>query len=264
LQGQKLQEQIASVVKPLQDELTGLIEQRSTRVDAITRVMQATPEMIQMLGNIQKLTMPNVLGTQVNQQTGDIYSITQGSDGQLQLTNVGNIGSNNTGKTYVQSGTYQAGDGTQYFFGVKPDGTVDNVQLQGAAGTPGHYGTNATGGGGGGGSTATFSTTQINKGAANAGLTIENFSQLDPNTQNWFINAYSGYKTSLNGMTKEQAASKVQSDTSLSDGVKKLMLSLARRLERECRHRLQHRARAAFGAPPATSFRAQPAPSSTG
>jgi hypothetical protein len=77
-----------------------------------------------------------------------------------------------------------------------------------------------------GGSTATFSTTQINKGAANAGLTIENFSNLDPNTQNWFINAYSGYKTSLNGMTKEQAASKVQSDTSLSDGVKKLMLNL--------------------------------------
>lgn len=137
LQSDKLNEQIASILKPLQDEVNTMVEARGARVDAITRVLEATPEMLQMLGSIQALTKPEVLGTQVNDATGDVYSITQDQGtGTIVTTKVGNIGSNNTGKAYVQTGTYQAGDGRQYFYGVKSDGTIENVLLQGAGKAP--------------------------------------------------------------------------------------------------------------------------------
>lgn len=130
LQSQKLKENYAFKIKPLQDQLDSLVESRSSRLDAITRVMQATPTMMAMLETMSKLSQPNVLGTQVNSQTGDVYAMVQNPNGTITTQKVGNIGAN---KTYQQTGTYQSADGSQYFWGLKPDGTIENIRLQGGA-----------------------------------------------------------------------------------------------------------------------------------
>ncbi len=66
-----------------------------------------------------------------------------------------------------------------------------------------------------------FSSTQLNQGAANSGLSLDDFrTGLDPDTQNWFINSYTSYKSNLDNMTPQQAADHVAKDTSLTDTIK--------------------------------------------
>lgn len=186
LQSQKLNENVATVIKPLQDELDTLVQTRSQKVDALTRVMQASADSIQMFAQIQKLTMPNVIGTQVNPQTGDVYTLTQDASGNVTMNTVGSVGSTVAQKDYTQSGTYQAGDGTQWFYGVSPDGKIYNTQLGGA----------------GGGSGGTFSTTQTNNGAQNAGVDATTFGSLPYNVRNFFVNAPAGNIKSVNDTLK--------------------------------------------------------------
>lgn len=88
-----------------------------------------------------------------------------------------------------------------------------------------------------GGGSSTFSTTQLNKGAANAGMTIEQFSGLDADTQNYFINTFGssqlgkdvaavrGGGLTTSGDDKETVVSNVR-NSNLSDGVKRIVLSM--------------------------------------
>lgn len=77
----------------------------------------------------------------------------------------------------------------------------------------------------------TFTQTQINQGAANAGLPIAQFAALDANTQNWFINGYSTFQTlkkkvDSGELTKEQLAEDITSSISIPDTVKPLLLNV--------------------------------------
>ncbi len=77
----------------------------------------------------------------------------------------------------------------------------------------------------------TFTSTQLNGGAANAGITIEAFKALDADTQNYFVNNFSTFeaqqKLIASGQkTAKEVATQIQSSTTLSDSVKKLLLSM--------------------------------------
>lgn len=201
LQSEKLNTEIASVIKPLQDEVDSLVAARGVQVDALTRVLQASGESIQMFANIQKLTMPNVLGTQVNPNTGDVYAITQGPDGSISTNAVGNVGATAAAKSYTQSGIYQAGDGSEYFYGITPDGKIVNSQLQGAGGSPSQYGP------GGGSSTVNAGLTpaKLNSGAAKAGVSVSQFKTMPADVQNFYANAPQANITAVNDVLAKVA-----------------------------------------------------------
>jgi len=52
--------------------LNALISQRQTRIDGLTSLMKFSKENMDTLINLQKLTMPDVLSTQTDKQTGEI------------------------------------------------------------------------------------------------------------------------------------------------------------------------------------------------
>lgn len=88
----------------------------------------------------------------------------------------------------------------------------------------------ASGGGGGGGGT-TFSSTQLNKGAANAGMSINDFKTLDNDTKNWFINSYSTFATQQKLVqqgqrTAQEVATDVQNSSSIPAAVKPVLLNI--------------------------------------
>lgn len=77
--------------------------------------------------------------------TGALFEYTYGPNGQMMgLKQVGQLPTkaSTEASDYVYKTTYQAGDGTQWFMGVKADGSGDNYQLGGApkpGGAPGGY-----------------------------------------------------------------------------------------------------------------------------
>lgn len=79
----------------------------------------------------------------------------------------------------------------------------------------------------GGGSSGTFTSTQLNKGAANSGVSISDFKGLDADTQNYFINTYDSSQLEKDiaamgtsgGKTAQQIADDV-STSNLPDGAK--------------------------------------------
>jgi len=82
------------------------------------------------------------------------------------------------------------------------------------------------------GTGTTFTTTQQNAGAAHAGIPIAQFSQLDPDTQNYFINSYNTFKTNVlnkvaaGEMTKQEAADIVRTSTSVPQAAKQYLLGM--------------------------------------
>lgn len=86
--------------------------------------------------------------------------------------------------------------------------------------------TNANKGGAG-----DFSSTQLNNGAANSGLSIDAFKQLDPDTQNFFVNNFGTYTDMLKNvaggdMSYDDVRSHIDSSTSLPPDVKPLLNNL--------------------------------------
>lgn len=82
----------------------------------------------------------------------------------------------------------------------------------------------------GAGSTNTFTTTQLNKGAANSGISISDFKGLDADSQNYFINTFGSSQLekdiaamgTSSGKTPQQIADAVAS-SNLPDGAKKII-----------------------------------------
>lgn len=77
----------------------------------------------------------------------------------------------------------------------------------------------------------TFTQSQINNGAANAGLPIDSFKNLDADTKNFFINAFPTFtaqqKLIQSGeRTAKEVAGDIQSSSSLSADTKRILLSI--------------------------------------
>jgi hypothetical protein len=70
-----------------------------------------------------------------------------------------------------------------------------------------------------------FTTTQLNKGAVNAGLELDQFTSLDPEVQNFYISSSAAYLKSIQeAMLLEDAEQKIQ-DSNLPDVVKAYLIS---------------------------------------
>lgn len=75
----------------------------------------------------------------------------------------------------------------------------------------------------------TFTQTQENSGAANAGMPIAEFQSLDADTKNYFINGFSTFEAqrkliSTSERTKEEVARDIQNSTSLTGKTKEILL----------------------------------------
>lgn len=84
---------------------------------------------------------------------------------------------------------------------------------------------------GGGASSKTFTQAQINKGAANAAATIDEFKNLDDDTKNYFVNGYSNFQAlqkqvASNQYTKEEAAQFVRDSTTIPESAKPKLLEI--------------------------------------
>lgn len=80
--------------------------------------------------------------------------------------------------------------------------------------------------------TGTFTSTQINGGAANAGMAIADFKNLDADSQNYFINGYSQFTTMLKQrddgtITDDQVANNIASATGIPDAAKTVLYKKA-------------------------------------
>lgn len=115
-------------------QLQALVDARSTQIDGLKTAMQFDQQNFEALVNLQKLTKPDVLSTQVNKETGDVTAFVQDADGNLTSQVIGNIGAE-AQKPYTSTGTYSNdATGQQYFFGVTPDGQIETIALPGSAG----------------------------------------------------------------------------------------------------------------------------------
>lgn len=76
--------------------------------------------------------------------------------------------------------------------------------------------------------TKTFTSTQLNKGAANAGLQLSEFNSLTDDEKNYFVNSYSSFQTILDNIqTGEEDADAVKQEiqsSNLSDKVKQILV----------------------------------------
>jgi hypothetical protein len=84
-------------------------------------------------------------------------------------------------------------------------------------------------GGSGGGS---FTQTQLNKGAANAGMSIADFTKLSADSKNWYINSYSTFQSVLNSLRAgdgkydaQSVLDQINSSTSIPADVKAKLIA---------------------------------------
>lgn len=75
-----------------------------------------------------------------------------------------------------------------------------------------------------------FTSTQLNKGASNAGISTADFKQLDPTTKNFFINGYGDFvalqkKIDSGELTTQEAAQKIQ-DSAAPEAAKTILLNI--------------------------------------
>lgn len=120
----------------LADALTAEVARRTTTTDGITKQMQFSKDNIALLQDLQKMTMPNLVGSpQVNEMTGEVTVFQQDPQtGRIVSSVVGNVGAS---KKYIQSGTYQDASGNQVFWGLGADGKIETKSLGGGKGVNG-------------------------------------------------------------------------------------------------------------------------------
>lgn len=106
---------------------------RTSEGEGLAKAIAFTTENFNTLSQLQKLTKPDVLGTKVNDQTGDVYSYIQDPQtGALTTKMIGNVGA---GKQFQNTGTYTNSKGQEVFYGVTPDGKIEQSVLGSAKGT---------------------------------------------------------------------------------------------------------------------------------
>ena len=175
------------------DALNAEVSRRQSSMDGITKLMQFDNENFSLLQDLQKMTMPQMIGSpQVDSFTGEVRAFMQDPmTGQIQMQSLGNVGAS---KEYLQTGTYQDQNGDQIFWGLTPDGQIEAQPIGG-------YATVGAGGYTGGGSTSGGNTipggqppvnqpkltpTQLNNAAAMLGISPEEYRKMDPQLQIFF------------------------------------------------------------------------------
>lgn len=112
-----LKNAVAYQMMPLENRLDSLVRSQGNAKDALSLAM-----------DLQKMSKPDVLGTQVNSETGDVYAFVQDANGGVSTQTIGNVGAKK-GKEYVSTGTYTNGSGQNVFFGVDSSGKITQQVL---------------------------------------------------------------------------------------------------------------------------------------
>lgn len=137
-----LEQQIAMQALPLEQRLETLALEKGNAIETINLAME-----------LQKMTRPDVLSTEVNKTTGDLIAVVQDPQtGTVSSQVVGNVGADASKDYIAQSVAFDHSRGQDVFRGVNADGTVDIIPL----GT-----TSKTSGSGGGGEEEMLSINQI-------------------------------------------------------------------------------------------------------
>lgn len=118
----------------LADALNAEVGRRQVTTDGITKQMQFSKDNINLLKDLQTMTMPTLVGSpQVNEMTGEVTVFQQDPQtGAITSSVVGNVGAS---KKYIQSGTYEdSATKAQMFWGLNPNGQIEIKSLGGGSG----------------------------------------------------------------------------------------------------------------------------------
>jgi len=130
-QGAAIARREAIAKLPLVNELNALVSQRTNQIDALKSELQFTTENLNILRELQKETQPEIIGSPtINKQTGDITVLTRNPQtGAITSGVVGNVGPTEAGKEFVQTGYYTNDKNERVFYGVTPDGRIEQTVL---------------------------------------------------------------------------------------------------------------------------------------
>lgn len=136
------QEIIAQKVKPLETKLKRLQEGRTSKMEALKAQLGFGEKALDIAMEMQKMSKPDVLGTKVNEETGDVYSFMQNADGSVSTQKIGNVGAKEVGKSKDIETTARFASGgkeqlfIQYKDGTSETKTLGSVEPSKAAGQP--------------------------------------------------------------------------------------------------------------------------------
>ena len=100
---------------------------RQQKLQAAQTLFQMNSQNLQNTLSLYKELAPQNVGSFTNKQTGDVsVAFKNPVTGQITSQVIGNVGSD---KSYSSSQTIQDSKGNFYFVGVKPDGSVDTINL---------------------------------------------------------------------------------------------------------------------------------------
>lgn len=107
--------------------LGNLQASRSQKLEAAKFLFSANQQNLQNTLQLYKELAPQNVGSFTNKQTGDVFvSFRNPVSGEITSQKIGNSGAD---KSYSSSQTLQDSKGNFYFVGVKPDGSVDTINL---------------------------------------------------------------------------------------------------------------------------------------
>jgi len=106
-------------------QLEALVAQRGVQVDAATTALQFSQDNFNTLMNLQKLTKPDVLSTDVDPTTGEIFALVQDPQtGEITQQSIGQLTPQVSGVEFTAKGTYTNAQGQEVFWGVTPQGEI--------------------------------------------------------------------------------------------------------------------------------------------
>lgn len=124
----EFKKQIAFQQIPLEQKLKRLTTERQGKLDALKAQLGFSESALDIALQLQKMSKPDVVSTQVNKETGDVLVVSQNADGSFSTTNVGNVGASKE-KNYTNTGTYRDSDNNEVFWGLTPDGKIETKVL---------------------------------------------------------------------------------------------------------------------------------------
>lgn len=131
----EFKKQIAFQQIPLEQKLKRLTTERQGKLDSLKAQMGFGEKALDIALQLQKMSKPDVVSTQVNKDTGDVYSVVQNADGSLVTSKVGNVGATAKEKNYTNTGTYRDSNNNEVFWGLTQEGKVETKVLGKVAGT---------------------------------------------------------------------------------------------------------------------------------
>lgn len=132
-QGAAIQRRETIAKLPLVNELNTLVSQRSSQIDAVKSQLDLTTQNLNILTELQKMTQPDIIGSPiVDKTTGTISALMRNPQtGQIMQQAIGSVGVEEAQKQFVQTGTYTNAQNERVFYGVTPDGRIEQQVLGG-------------------------------------------------------------------------------------------------------------------------------------